>query len=161
MENIFEGAKVRAVYSQAGERWLFSASDLTATLLGVTRAQGSVYWRSFKHRHITPQNEAAPQFEYDMVRFMASDGRRRMTEVIDIPTILLYIALIPAPQARPYKEWLAKVALNGDAEDQLIALGQANAAPTKSANHSQERPLLHDKIKIRDRLGWVDPRVRS
>jgi len=45
----------------------------------------------------------------NQLKLVASDGKKYLTDVADVETILRLVQSIPSPNAEPFKVWLAKV----------------------------------------------------
>jgi len=65
------------------------------------------YWKVLKHRLLQEGSESVTKC--NQLKMKASDGKKYLTDVADIETILRIIQAVPSPKAEPLKLWLAKV----------------------------------------------------
>ncbi len=107
MSNIklFESKKIRSVWDNEAQRWLFSIVDVIAALTESQNPQ--VYWRVLKKRLLAEGNETFTTC--NALKMPASDGKLRLTDVADTEQLLRLIQSIPSPKAAPFKRWLARV----------------------------------------------------
>ncbi|MBX7055991.1 MAG: Bro-N domain-containing protein [Pyrinomonadaceae bacterium] len=102
---VFETKKVRRVYDETSEKWLFAIVDVMAVLSDSVNPQ--VYWRVLKKRLANEGNETVTNC--NALKMKAADGKMRQTDVADVEQLLRLIQSIPSPKAEPFKQWLAKV----------------------------------------------------
>lgn len=113
MENnkiqIFENQKIRTAWNEEAEEWYFSVVDVVAALTEQkTPRSASTYWAVLKKRL---KEEGADELltNCKQLKLLATDGKKRMTDVADIAGVLRIIQSIPSPKAEPFKMWLAEV----------------------------------------------------
>ena len=113
MENnkiqIFENQKIRTAWNEEAEEWYFSVVDVVAALTEQkTPRNASTYWAVLKKRL---KEEGADELltNCKQLKLLATDGKKRMTDVADIAGVLRIIQSIPSPKAEPFKMWLAEV----------------------------------------------------
>ena len=112
MENkikIFENKQVRTAWNADKEEWYFSVTDVIAVLTEQPTARGaSNYWAKLKQRL---KEEGADELltNCQQLKMIASDGKRRATDVATTEQLLRIIQSIPSPKAEPFRLWLAEV----------------------------------------------------
>ena len=103
---LFEEKKVRALWDDVAEKWLFSIVDAVAVL--TDSVDPTAYWRKLKQRLKEEGNETVTNCHG--LKMLAPDGKMRMTDVADTERLLRLIQSIPSPKAEPFKQWMAQVA---------------------------------------------------
>jgi hypothetical protein len=105
MTNIipFEGRKIRTIWDEARETWLFSVIDAIAVLTDSPNPRK--YWSVLKTRLKQEGNQTATNCS--QLKMPAPDGKMRLTDVADTEQLLRIIQSIPSPKAEPFKLWLA------------------------------------------------------
>jgi hypothetical protein len=101
----FEGRKIRTVWDEAKETWLFSVVDAVSALTDSSNPQ--TYWRVLKKRLRDEGNQSVTNC--NALKMRAADGKMRLTDVADTEQLLRLIQSIPSPKAEPFKLWLAMV----------------------------------------------------
>ncbi|MBE6701704.1 MAG: phage antirepressor protein [Ruminococcaceae bacterium] len=108
MENkiqIFEDKKIRTVWNEETEEWYFSVVDVCEVLSGTDNPRR--YWSDLKRKLAT---EGSGLYEKIVqLKLIASDGKKRLTDVADTEQIFRIIQSIPSHKAEPFKMWLAQV----------------------------------------------------
>ena len=105
---IFENFKIRRHFDGKKEKWYFSVIDIIAVLTeqkDYKKAQS--YWTTLKNRLKKEGNEVVTNC--DKLKLVAKDGKRYLTDVADVETILRLVQSVPSKKAEPIKLWLAKV----------------------------------------------------
>ena len=120
---LFENKKVRAQWVQNEEKWCFSIIDVISVLTDSQNPQ--TYWRVLKMRLKEEGNETVTNC--NALKFLASDGKMRLTDVADTEQLLRLIQSIPSKKAEPFKAWLAKVGYQRieETEDPELAFDRA------------------------------------
>ena len=106
---LFEDQKIRTAWDREGEKWYFSVTDVIAVLTEQPTARGaSNYWAKLKQRL---KEEGADELltNCQQLKMIASDGKRRATDVATTEQLLRIIQSIPSPKAEPFRLWLAEV----------------------------------------------------
>ena len=103
---LFEERKVRTAWDSDTEKWYFSVVDVVAVLTDSNDPR--TYWKVLKHRLIKEGNETVTKC--NQFKFVAPDGKRRLTDVADTEQLFRIIQSIPSPKAEPFKQWMAHVA---------------------------------------------------
>lgn len=106
---LFENQKIRTAWDIEKEEWYFSVTDVIAVLTEQPTARGaSNYWAKLKQRL---KEEGADELltNCQQLKMIASDGKRRATDVATTEQLLRIIQSIPSPKAEPFRLWLAEV----------------------------------------------------
>lgn len=105
---IFETFKIRRHYDEEKEVWYFSVIDIVAALTDQKDYQTArKYWNKLKGRLIKEGNEAVTNCH--QLKLLSLDGKKYLTDVADVETILRLVQSVPSKKAEPIKLWLAKV----------------------------------------------------
>ena len=104
----FEGRKIRTIWDESEETWLFSVIDVIAALTDSPNPRK--YWSVLKTRLKQEGNQAATNCS--RLKMLAADGKMRLTDVADTEQLLRLIQSIPSPKAEPFKLWLADKVVN-------------------------------------------------
>ena len=103
---IFDGKKVRTVWSKEEEKFYVSVIDMIKVL--VDSVEPRKYWNWLKNKLLKDE-----EFEVSSItrqlKLMAKDSRMRMTDVVDIEGMFRLIESIPSKKAEPVKLWLARL----------------------------------------------------
>ena len=106
---LFENQKIRTAWDTEKEEWYFSVTDVIAVLTEQPTARGaSNYWAKLQQRL---KEEGADELltNCQQLKMIASDGKRRATDVATTEQLLRIIQSIPSPKAEPFRLWLAEV----------------------------------------------------
>ncbi len=105
---IFEKYSIRRKWNKKKEKWYFSVIDIVAVLIDQKKyKKAQSYWTTLKSRLKKEKSKVVTNC--DKLKLMAKDGKKYLTDVADIETILRLIQSIPSKKAEPFKLWLAKV----------------------------------------------------
>ncbi len=105
---VFENYKIRRVYDEASEIWLFSVVDVVAALIQQPDFQAARnYWKVLKNRLKKEGSQSVTKC--NRLKLPSVDGKSYLTDVADPETLLRIIQSVPSPRAEPIKLWLAKV----------------------------------------------------
>ena len=102
---IFEDKKIRTAWDEEKEEWYFSVVDVVSVL--TDSKDPTAYWRKLKQRLKAEGNETVTNCHG--LKMTATDGKKRLTDVVDTTNLLRLIQSIPSPKAEPFKMWLAEV----------------------------------------------------
>ncbi len=126
---MFENVTIRTKWDSEINDYYFSIVDVIKALTGTNRPRK--YWSDLK---IKLQKEGSELSEnIGQLKMVASDGKLRITDVLDTKGILRLIQSIPSPKAEPFKLWLAQVGNDKIDEtfDPSLAIDRAIAAYRK------------------------------
>jgi len=141
---IFEDHPVRRQWDGKKEKWYFSVIDIIAVLTeqkDYKKAQS--YWTTLKNRL---KNEGSQMVtNCDKLKLIAKDGKKYLTDVADVETVLRLVQSVPSKKAEPIKLWLARVGYERMEEI---------ADPEKSINRARENWEKHGRSKE-----WVQRRM--
>ena len=105
---IFEGYKIRRHYDEKTETWFFSVVDIIQVLIQQPDFQAARnYWKVLKNRLNKEGSESVTKC--NRLKLEAADGKKYLTDVANVETLLRLIQSVPSPKAEPIKLWLAKV----------------------------------------------------
>mgnify|MGYP000967517925 CR=1 FL=1 len=105
---VFENYKIRRVYDETTETWLFSVVDIIAVLTAQADYQTArKYWNKLKERLKKEGSQSVT--DCHRLKLEAADGKKYLTDVASPQTLLRLIQSVPSPKAEPIKLWLAKV----------------------------------------------------
>lgn len=105
---IFEDHKIRRTYDKKSDTWFFSVVDVVQVLTHQTDYQTArKYWSVLKTRLKKEGSESTTKCS--QLKLKAPDGKKYLTDVANVETLLRLIQSIPSPKAEPFKLWLAKV----------------------------------------------------
>ena len=102
---IFEDRRIRTAWDEEAEEWYFSVVDVVSVL--TDSKDPTAYWRKLKQRLKVEGNETVTNCHG--LKMTATDGKKRLTDVVDTTNLLRLIQSIPSPKAEPFKMWLAEV----------------------------------------------------
>jgi hypothetical protein len=105
---IFEGYKIRRLYDEKTETWFFSVVDIIQVLIQQPDFQAARnYWKVLKNRLNKEGSESVTKC--NRLKLEAADGKKYLTDVANVETLLRLIQSVPSPKAELIKLWLAKV----------------------------------------------------
>jgi len=105
---LFNEKRIRTVWDDTQEKWYFSVVDVVEVLTDqATHQSARNYWKVLKSRLMKEGNETVTNC--NRLKFVAEDGKMRLTDVADTEQLFRLIQSIPSPKAEPFKMWLAQV----------------------------------------------------
>lgn len=105
---IFEDKNIRRIYEEKSEKWYFSVVDIVAILINQEDFQTArKYWNKLKERLDLEGSQLVTKCH--QLKLTATDGKLRLTDVMDVESLLRLTQSVPSPKAEPIKLWLAKV----------------------------------------------------
>ena len=122
----FENFKIRRVFDEASEVWLFAVVDILAVLIQQSDYQAARnYWKVLKNRLRKDGSQSVTNC--NRLKLEAADGKKYLTDVANPETLLRLIQSVPSPKAEPIKLWLAKVGYERiqDMSDPALSLDRA------------------------------------
>ena len=106
---LFDEKKVRTHWDSEQEQWFISIVDMIGILTAQPSYQGARnYWKVLKNRLVKEGNETVTNC--NQLKFVAEDGKMRLTDVATTEQLFRLIQSIPSPKAEPFKLWLAQIA---------------------------------------------------
>ena len=105
LSKTFEDKKVRTVWNQDEEKYYISVVDIVSVLMDNDYEEARNNWKVIKFRLKKEGNETVTNC--NQLKLMAQDGKRRLTDVVDIEGMFRIIESIPSKKAEPIKLWLA------------------------------------------------------
>ncbi len=105
INKIFNNENIRTVWDNEEEKYYISVVDIVGILSESKDKQA--YWRKLKQRLKVEGNESVTNCHG--LKLKASDGKYRLTDVVDIEGMFRIIESIPSKNAEPIKQWLAKL----------------------------------------------------
>ena len=144
---IFEGQKVRTVWSEEEQQWYFSIVDI-CWILTESKDYDTArkYWNKLKQRLVEEGNESVTNC-HQLKLVSPKDGKRYLTDVATQPQLFRIIQSIPSKKAEPFKQWMAQVA--SDRLDQM----QDPELNFEQAYNDYRRLGYSDK--------WINQRLKS
>lgn len=112
---LFENNKIRSLWDEQQEEWLFSVVDIVGVLTESLKPRD--YWYRVKQR-MTDEEKSELSTICRQLKLKSSDGKSYLTDVADLQGIFRIIQSIPSPKAEPLKRWLAEV--GKDRIDEII-----------------------------------------
>jgi hypothetical protein len=141
---VFEGYRIRRIYDEPSELWLFSVVDVVAALIQQPDYQTArKYWNKLKERLKKEGNESVTKCH--QLKLVAADGKSYLTDVAAPETLLRIIQSVPSPKAEPIKLWLAKVGYERI---------QDMSDPARSLNRAREYWQQHGRSEK-----WIQQRM--
>lgn len=105
---VFENYKIRRIYDEKNESWLFSVVDIIQALIQQPDYYTArKYWNKLKERLKKEGSQSVTNCH--QLKMVAADGKKYLTDVANPETLLRLIQSVPSPKAEPIKLWLAKV----------------------------------------------------
>ena len=144
---IFDSSKIRVVWDDEQEKYFFSVVDVVGVLTEQQTARSaSTYWAVTKKRLIS---EGADELitNCKQLKLVASDGKRRETDVADLEGILRIVQSIPSKKAEPIKRWLAQV-------------GSERFLQLQDPERSIEQAIL-DYRRLGYSEAWINQRIKT
>ena len=105
LNKTFEDAKIRTVWNSDEEKYYISVVDVIAALTESNYQDSRNYWKVLKFRLKEEGNETVTNC--NQLKLKATDGKMRLTDVVDIEGMFRIIESIPSKKAEPIKLWLA------------------------------------------------------
>lgn len=102
---LYENKEIRSVWDEEKEEWYFSIVDIVGVLTESDNPRK--YWSVLKTRLKEEGSQLATNCS--QLKMKATDGKMRLTDVVDMQGIFRIIQSIPSPKAEPFKLWLAEV----------------------------------------------------
>jgi len=98
---LFEGYKIRRLYDEATETWFFSVVDIIQVLIQQPDFQSARnYWKVLKNRLKKEGSQSVTKC--NRLKLGAADGKKYLTDVANVETLLRLIQSVPSPKATGY-----------------------------------------------------------
>ena len=104
---IFDGKKVRTVWSKEEEKFYVSVVDIISVLTDSEYQIARNNWKIIKYRLVKEGNETVTNC--NQLKLKSQDGKMRMTDVVDIEGMFRLIESIPSKKAEPIKLWIVQL----------------------------------------------------
>jgi hypothetical protein len=156
---IFEGYKIRRLYDEETETWFFSVVDIIQVLIQQPDFQAARnYWKVLKNRLNKEGSESVTKC--NRLKLEAADGKKYLTDVANVETLLRLIQSVPSPKAEPIKLWLAKVGYERMQEmaDPARALDRARENWQK---HGRSQKWIQQRSVLADLYAFYPPFIPS
>ena len=141
---LFEDYKIRRLYDEETETWYFSVIDIVQILTQQPEFQSARnYWNVLKTRLNKEGSQSLTNCK--RLKLEAADGKKYLTDVANVETVLRLIQSIPSPKAEPIKLWLAKVGYERT---------QEMTDPEKSLDRARETWQKHGRSEK-----WIQQRM--
>ena len=105
INKIFNNETIRTIWDKEEEKYYISVVDIVGVIS--ESKDGRKYWNKLKQRLKEEGNETVTNCH--QLKLKASDGKYRLTDVVDIEGMFRIIESIPSKNAEPIKQWLAKL----------------------------------------------------
>lgn len=118
---IFRDKRIRRIWYK--EDWFYSVVDVVGVLS--ESADGRKYWNKLSQRLREEGSEMVTICH--RLKMRSSDGKKYMTDCVDLKGLFRIIQSIPSRKAEPFKRWLAKVGSErvDEMEDPELAIDRA------------------------------------
>ena len=101
----FEDHKIRRLYDEKADTWLFSVVDIIQVLIRQPDYQTArKYWNKLKERLKKEGSQSVTNCH--RLKLEAADGKKYMTDVATAETLLRLMQSVPSPKAESIKLWL-------------------------------------------------------
>jgi hypothetical protein len=107
LNKTFENKKVRTVWNADEEKYYISVVDIVAILMDNDYEEARNNWKVIKFRLKKEGNETVTNC--NQLKLVAQDGKKRLTDVVDLEGMFRIIESIPSKKAEPIKLWLARL----------------------------------------------------
>lgn len=120
---LFQKQKVRTIWDEDLEEWIFSIVDIVRIL--TESNDPNAYWRKLKQRLKEEGSETVTNCH--ALKMLAEDGKMRLTDVVTTKEAFRIIQSIPSPKAEPFKLWLAEVGSDrlNETQDPELSINRA------------------------------------
>lgn len=161
---VFEDYKIRRIYDEETETWLFSVADIVQALtLQSDHLTARKYWNKLKSRLKKEGSQVVTNCH--QLKMAAEDGRLRLTDVANSETLLRLIQSVPSPKAEPIKLWLAKVGYERMQEmyDPSLSLNRARETWQKQGRSTKwiEQRMMGQETRNKLTDYWKDHEIKE
>ena len=99
--------KVRTVWNPDEEKYYISVVDIVGVLIDSDYQTARNNWKIIKFRLKKEGNETVTNC--NQLKLISEDGKKRLTDVVDLEGMFRIIESIPSKKAEPIKLWLARL----------------------------------------------------
>ena len=107
LSKTFENKKVRTVWNPDEEKYYISVVDIVGVLTDSEYQVARNNWKIIKFRLKKEGNETVTNC--NQLKLISEDGKKRLTDVVDLEGMFRIIESIPSKKAEPIKLWLARL----------------------------------------------------
>ena len=107
LSKTFENKKVRTVWNPDEEKYYISVVDIVGVLTDSEYQVARNNWKIIKFRLKREGNETVTNC--NQLKLISEDGKKRLTDVVDLEGMFRIIESIPSKKAEPIKLWLARL----------------------------------------------------
>ena len=107
LNKTFENKKVRTVWNPDEEKYYISVVDIVGALIDSDYQTARNNWKIIKFRLKKEGNETVTNC--NQLKLISEDGKKRLTDVVDLEGMFRIIESIPSKKAEPIKLWLARL----------------------------------------------------
>lgn len=105
INKILNNETIRTVWDDESKKYYISVVDMIGFLTGSDRPRK--YWSDLKRKISDEGNEVSEKI--GQLKLKSSDGKYRLTDVVDIEEMFKIIEIIPSTKSELIKNWLAKL----------------------------------------------------
>ena len=105
--NLFEGKEIRSIWDAEKEEYYFSVVDVISALTEST--DPSDYWYRLRVRMSEEEKSEISTKCRQLKMKSLKDGKRYLTDTLDMEGIFRLIESVPSQKAEPFKLWLASL----------------------------------------------------
>lgn len=123
----FDDREVRAVWDDATKKWWFSVLDIVGVLRGEADYEKTRnYWKYLKAKLKKSGNKLGS--ETTQLKFLAPDGKKRLSNVLDADDIVALAKVFPSTKANRFIEWFiyGDETLDGKSKQKAYALFESS-----------------------------------
>ena len=106
INKLFNNETIRIVWDKDKEKYFISVVDVVGLL--ADSSEPRKYWNWLKNKLRKEENFETSSITRQL-KLKAQDGKYRLTDVVDIEGMFRIIESIPSKNAKPIKQWLAKL----------------------------------------------------
>ena len=161
VNKIFNNDTIRTIWDKDDEKYYISVVDIVSVVS--ESADGRKYWNKLKQRLKDEGNQTVTNCH--QLKLKATDGKYRLTDVVDIEGMFRIIESIPSKNAEPLKQWLAKLGSERINETFDPSIAAQRAIDLYRAKGYDETWILRRMKTLQERKGltdvWQDNGIKS
>jgi hypothetical protein len=140
---LFDNAKVRYLWDEEKQQYLFSVVDVIQVLTDSPRPRK--YWNDLKAKLQAEGSELSANI--GQLKLPSSDGKKYFTDVATTEQLFRLIQSVPSKKAEPFKLWLAEV-------------GRQRLEQLQDPEQSIEQ-AIRDYRRLGYSESWINQRVKT